>query len=339
MRFVYRSHYEGPLSRLVRELPDRTVLGWFQRGWNGGDVETWLDRELGVDVYGLSSIFEAAAELPVPRSWEELRDQLQDHLYVEGDESHIQMDEHSLRVLTDDDEVQLAYFFFDDHAIAASADRLAFLLHDAWPLPSEVASGGPFAPSVPVVPALASDRPGMTYAVLLTHYDGHSIATVRPRSFPGVRLPGLSAVLHATPSAVAEAWPPELQLLRALVEAGEASIEPALRRCNEWPGFNLNVDPWPPVGDVDDPLAARRSLLPSIADDRHPARSLLRVDDHLAQLAMHCNDFDGFQQWFLFDDVWAGSNPDLAQSLLRYASHWDPLSTETSFAEPGYEPS
>jgi hypothetical protein len=29
--------------------------------------------------------------------------------------------------------------------------------------------------------------------------------------------------------------------------------------------------------------------------------------------------------WFLFDTVWAAAHPDLAQSLLRYASGWDPL--------------
>ena len=33
-------------------------------------------------------------------------------------------------------------------------------------------------------------------------------------------------------------------------------------------------------------------------------------------------------QWFVFDDRWAAAHPDLAQSLLRYAVHWDPLADE-----------
>ena len=59
--------------------------------------------------------------------------------------------------------------------------------------------------------------------------------------------------------------------------------------------------------------------------DRDPDASLLRVDDHLAQLAMHCSEAFGHQQWFLLDTVWAAAHPDLARSLLRYAGHWDPL--------------
>src|SRR5688572_29750229 len=100
--FVYRSHYEGPLSKHVIRLPDRTVLGWFQRGWaTDADPDAW--------VYGLDSIFEAAREkrLPRPETIEQLRALLREHLYVEGGADYIRLDEHSLRVRTDDDEVEL----------------------------------------------------------------------------------------------------------------------------------------------------------------------------------------------------------------------------------------
>ncbi|GAB2790250.1 hypothetical protein GCM10027199_77830 [Amycolatopsis magusensis] len=104
------------------------------------------------------------------------------HLYVE----------HSLRVRTDDDEVELAYFFFffDDEVVAKAPHRLAYLVHESWPLPDQVGQ-------------------------------------------PGGR--------------------------------------------------------------------------------------------HLAQLSMHCSDVFGYQQWYLFDTLWAATHPNLAQSLLRYAHHWDPL--------------
>jgi hypothetical protein len=49
------------------------------------------------------------------------------------------------------------------------------------------------------------------------------------------------------------------------------------------------------------------------------------VDEHIAQLALHHDDYFGYHQWFLFDDVWAASHPELAASLLRYATHWDPF--------------
>ncbi len=60
--FVYRTHYEGPLSKRIRRLPDRSVLAWFQRGWQatakGEDYEAWIEAELGGGVYGLDSIFD-----------------------------------------------------------------------------------------------------------------------------------------------------------------------------------------------------------------------------------------------------------------------------------------
>ncbi|MBX6750754.1 MAG: hypothetical protein IRY85_13965 [Micromonosporaceae bacterium] len=61
------------------------------------------------------------------------------------------------------------------------------------------------------------------------------------------------------------------------------------------------------------------------ARGRRPEASLLRVGEHIAQMTRHHSDLFGYQQWYLFDSIWATSHPDLAQSLLRYANHWDPL--------------
>lgn len=90
--FVYRSHYEGLLSKRVRRLPDRTVLDWFRRGWTAAsdpatDLDVWVATELGGRVYGLASIFDAAREreLPAPATANELGAALAEHLYVEGE--------------------------------------------------------------------------------------------------------------------------------------------------------------------------------------------------------------------------------------------------------------
>ncbi|MEK8104622.1 hypothetical protein NKG94_04460 [Micromonospora sp. M12] len=66
------------------------------------------------------------------------------HLYVEGDDdsTFIRLGERALRVRTDDDEVDLAYYFVEEDAVVASPDRLAFLLHDTWPLPADAAAPG-----------------------------------------------------------------------------------------------------------------------------------------------------------------------------------------------------
>lgn len=332
MYFVYRSHYEGPLSRRVRELSDRTVLAWFQRSWACEDPEAWLTAELGGDVYGLSSIFKAARQkhLPRPQTTDELRALLHEHLYVEGDEDYIRLDEHSLRVRTDDDEVELAYFFLDDEVVAAAPGRLAYLLHESWPLPDQVSQPSPFTPDVPVtVATLGAAGEATTYAIFLTFYDSESMAHSQPLAIPGVDLPALASHLRTADMALGDDWPPELLVLRALIAPGEDAIGPALDRCNRWPGFNLNGNAWPPVLPAEHDAVHREAMALAATGEyvagRRPDASLLRVGEHLAQLAMHCGESFGYQQWYLFDTVWAATHPTMAQSLLRYANHWDPL--------------
>lgn len=331
MYFVYRSHYEGLLSKRVHQLPDETVLAWFRRGWASEDPETWIEAELGVDVYGLDSIFEAAQEedLPCPQTTGELRALLHEHLYVEGDEDYVRLDDHSLRVRTDDDEVELAYFFLDDDVVGAAPDRLAYLLHESWPLPDQVSQPRPFAPEVPVtVGTPVGPGEATTYAVFLTFYDGESMARSKPLAFPGVDLPALARHLRTVDAPRGDDWPPELLVLRALIAPGEDAIRPALERCNRWPGFNLNANPWPALPDEHDAVHRRAMEIAAAGeyiDGRRPEASLLRVSNHLAQLAMHCGQSFGYQQWYLFDTTWAATHPNLAQSLLRYADRWDPL--------------
>lgn len=330
MHFVYRSHYEGPLGKWVRRLPDETALAWFRRGWACGEPSRWVEDELGVDVYGLDSIFHRARELNLPRPENDaqLRELLHEHLYVEGGSDYVRLDGRGLRVRTDDDEVGLAYFFLHDDIVQAAPDRLAYLVHDTWPLPELAGPPLPFTPDVPTTPTgLSGEGQATTYAVFLTFYDGESLACSTPQAFPGVELPELARHLRTT-RCDRDDWPPELQVLRALIAPEEDTLGPALDRCNRWPGFNLNADPWPGLPAEHD--AAHRRAVEVVdagehTDNRRPQDSLLQVGDHLAQLAMHCGESFGFQQWYLFDTTWAAAHPDLARSLLRYANHWDPL--------------
>ncbi|WIM93413.1 hypothetical protein ACTOB_005390 [Actinoplanes oblitus] len=315
MYFVYRSHYEGPLSKLVRRLPDATVLDWFRRHWARNEHSGMIAAELGADVHGLRTIFDAAREhrLPRPETTDQLRALLHRHLHVEGDTDYIRMDEHSLRVRTDDGVVELAYYFLDDRVVATAADRLAYLLHESWPLPDDAEKEPPGPPT--------------TYATFLTYYDGASLECADQVVFPGIELAELAAHL---PGAARRSWPPELRVLAALRAPGETALLPALRRANLWPGFGRGAgDPWPDDLDaLDDPHRAALSRIgdPVFDAGRRPDASLIQVGGHLAQMAMHCSDTLGFQQWYLFDSLWVASHPDLAASLTHYATDWDPLS-------------
>jgi hypothetical protein len=81
--------------------------------------------DLKGEVYGLGSLFEKVAErrVPAPTRDTELAPLLEKYMYYERD---IEAEEHFVHVETDDDEVDLEYFFFDDHFLGApdALDRL-----------------------------------------------------------------------------------------------------------------------------------------------------------------------------------------------------------------------
>lgn len=333
LTFVYRSHYDGPLSKRVVHLPHASVLEWFREGWSAPDPRAWVLESLRGHVYGLATAFERARELGVapPETLAALMAHLSEHLYVEGEIRH---DAHSLRALTDDDEVELAYFFFDAHARAEHADALAYL-HQEWPLPTNHGDGR-FDPGLelPVLrPAVAGE--GATYVVLGTFYDSDSLPG---GSFviPGVRLPALCEHLRGvepqrmppTSWGYEPPWPLELRLLRGLVHEADTSLGPALERLRDYPISALGQSSSGALGvaghagAVADFSRAAAALSPNSGDTK---RTLLEVGEHFAAIAQHVSEFFGYQQWFLFDDRWAAAHPALARSLLRFGVQWDPL--------------
>lgn len=340
--FVYRSHYEGPLSRRVRRLDAPSILDWFSRRMNEARAadkpgEIYHD-ELGGYVYGLGTIFEAAKEhsLLPPKTIGQLETMLREHLYVEGGRDNLRIDEHSLRVLTDDDEVNLAYFFFDDEALRKHPDRLAWLCHEEAKLPDGDADGSfvpPFSPGK-ILPE--GEGEGATYAALLTFYDGDSLPG-STHVFPGVRLPELASHLRSVVPAKKtaawskewlETWPVELRLLRAMIEPGQISIAPALTRCAAYPlravggGTNHSLLG---VGAHANAYDEFYKVGTGFHMEGDTSKSIVQIKPHAAMLCAHTSDFFGYEQWILFDDRWAAANPALAASILRYAHQWDPF--------------
>jgi hypothetical protein len=228
---------------------------------------------------------------------------LEEHLYIEGDtDQNLRFDGRSLRVKTDDDEVDLAYMFVEDSA--ATPERWAYLLHDEWPLPSATGAGEGSQPR--------------THVVFLTFTDGGSLDLPGPVTFDGIRLTELPDRLRGSNADERAGWPRELQVLYGMVAPGDETIADAVGRANRWPGFDLNSR-LPTTAMLDVPADQKYEA------GRDPGQSRIEASDHIVQMAIYLSEPLGYQQWFLFDDVWAGAYPALAQSLVRYATHWDPL--------------
>ncbi len=340
--FVYRSHYEGPSGKHVRKLDGDSVLGWFQAVWErakqADDLFAWVRDELGCYPYGFSTIFEAARDksLPPPRSDQELEAYLTEHLYVEGEQI---FEPHAIQVLTDDDELELTYVFFDDHFLEEYPGRAAYLLHEDWRLP--ITSGA--RPYVPSIEAKEVDPPGpgagTTYLAFLAFYDSMNLDLDGPWRIDGVRVPELADYLRdAEPDGD---WPFELRLLRSQLPPDDSagpSLRIAMERVARLPlrqiGGTLETSKIG-FGTVEGATAELEGLLKGSKPLKHgfdPSKARISVADHIVQLCLHTGwEDEMYHQWFLFDDLWAGAHPDLAEGLLRFAKRWDVLTPD----EPG----
>lgn len=337
---VYRTPYEDPSCKRVVKLDGGSVLEWFQRGWDAarawraadGDrfaldeqAIRWLTKVARGYVHGLESVFAAAREhgLPAPADTKQLGNLLREYLYTEGRTPVV--DSTSVRVMTDNDELELAYYLMPLTEARQRPERTAWLLHPGWKLPTRPATRGTFRHGLKL-PAIepAGERVGSVFVVDLTPREGVNLSDLgvdrAVRALQGVRVADLADYLRAAIDT--DDWPRVLLGLRAALEPGEQNLRMAVARCLEH-----GTDELAAAGGGSSYEEARVALKragrlgKTNAEARGRSRSA--CSRHLLQLS-RWSGF-AFQQWFIFDDRWAIQHPDLARSLLRYGLTWDPL--------------
>jgi uncharacterized protein (TIGR02996 family) len=351
VHFVYRSHYHGPTGLYVKRFDEPSILDWFRNRWRGvrydAGAHRYAEELLGTHIYGFASLVDRIAEhsLPPPRSNPALREVLEEHLYVEGE---VLFSPHLMQVLTDDDEIQLAYYFFDDEYLAKHGKRAALLLHEGWQLPAEAGEGG-FRPADKTTSIGKVRGEGTTYLVVHDFWDGSNLTDTLEGGYriDGIRLPQLTQYLvrHELPDVGCSLHYDTEALRPQLLPKGKkakAPEEPFLFAIREHPEDDA---PWLIVSDY---LAERgrgsagafvleralREVSRHVPEDlsggvRSGAKkSLIQVEEHVAVMCRHVDrwdDRDMYHQWYFFDDLWASAHPDLANAILRYARRWHVL--------------
>ncbi|HEY9774254.1 MAG TPA: hypothetical protein V6C81_10685 [Planktothrix sp.] len=338
--FVYRSPYDDPnLNRVKRFDDDLNVLTWFQRIWKPADPDAafeYAKKLLGFDVYGFSSLFEEIQtnNLRAPQTWEELGEYLKKYLYVE---EKLIADPHVIQVLTNDDEIQLAYYIFDDRYVEYNPDRASFLLHD-WRLPETFSQKSNFErtePTFEITPSGHSE--GSTYFVFIGCPDGGNLTDYRYSwRFDGVRLPEFAQFLLSTaPDFHREEgqWPVELLAVWQRLDADTPDLEPVLESMGSLPWMHMETQYDKFAGSDlldtrDDVAKFIESCPPEKTADLSKTKS--QFSKHIAQLSVHVSQtqpqLDWYHRWFFFDDLWASEHQDLANAILCYGNQWDVLS-------------
>lgn len=397
--FVLRSQYHAPLGHQLVTFKDNCLLTWFQNHWIGErdgpwrscpdlpdilparPIAEWEEEEFdlimdqfessifGIQVYGFWAMWGAMKTLSTaPQSYEELCTFLSTIGYPEGE---LSIQNHALEAITNDDEIEIAWYLFDDRFLAQHPERVRFLLTEDWQLPTSATQQGHLLPS-PLSRSLASTpegEEGATYCALLSAMDGETIMDITGcYRFDNQRLPTLASHLcsHPVPMITEEwegsndrphryrkpSWPEELVLLRAFLfdhpgkTLGEvlqaADSEELFDRISNPRGISdfrcgnnetvltgdANACQW----DWQRYRAHRISSPPSNSAWESTQRSpLIQNSDHLVQIRFVVDSsYEGYRHcctwaYLFFDDLWAGENAELAESILHYGRGWSVL--------------
>ncbi len=350
VHFVYRSHYDNPGCFHVKRFAADSVLAWFQSIWKGVPDESHehaahdhAKRLVGRSVYSFGSLFSNIHEhgWPVPKSMRELADRLNDALYV----NELSRGAHHVQILTDDDELEMAIYVFDDVYAAKHPDRVAFLLSDDWKLPDGGAHGKFRTPAgVPTVCEGEVAGDGRTYFAAFRYEDSSNLSDLEDYPLrgviPGVRVGDLPRLLVAL-DAKADDEKQELNAQLRDVLSGVAPAVAAAKGTERLLLKSVAADPndvacWCAYSDWCEENG-KKPLLERVlkwfhadgsadTDGRQNHRVL--VQSHVAQASKHAAQWDDnnlYHYLVFFDDLWANAHPHLAASLLRAAGRWDIL--------------
>jgi hypothetical protein len=124
--FVYRSAYES-ISRYMKVFEANSILEWFQTHWDILSIDDDNLIELfGLYVYGFPI---REHPIPLPQSIEDLINKLEKHVYL----NELKGTEHCIEVSTDDDEIGLAWYIFDEFFVQNNPEKTTFWLTKELP--------------------------------------------------------------------------------------------------------------------------------------------------------------------------------------------------------------
>jgi hypothetical protein len=307
--FVLRSPYL-PANRSVFTLDAETPLAWFQSIWPRlrGDAGVTSEELLGAkDLYGFAGFAQRVREeeLGAPATPKELQELLAQKWYS----GNVECRDGYVLVETDDDEVELAFWWASDEAFQAEQERFACYAADALPL--ETGSGS-FDPGFDVAAAGDAGGDGAVFGVFSTVWDSGNLSDAAgPVKVSRLRLPSLAAWLRTL--AAGEDRLMEIDWLALVARHNPALDLPALlHRIAEASPHTLNKH-WKAIraGTLSEDELRKDAVW---LGPRQPAG--VQGGPHAVEFRLH----DGFNWhvWFLFDDLWASAHPVLARSLLRF---------------------
>lgn len=358
---VYRTPYIEKNQKFYRQFPEQTVLEWFQSLWKfyDDDADVFygnVKQYIGTNIYGfwgpfrMDMAYQEDRSNPVPpASSAELSTYL-----LRGYVNEVQViSEHAVQVLTDDDELDAAYYIFDDYYAASHADIVRYLIHDSWELPTSFVASPHFDP--PVIDYYEFNPgkgEGAIYCIIASDWGaGGNYSNLKDHviKIPGVRLDD-GLVEHLLSSTPDDSWLEDFLWWRTQIDEDERTLSRMFANFGQLPAFHMTYLDTEYSYDSfyhTNHRVGRAYLATYFAQYPRPSHHLIYNDPaalsffqeskHFFQASIYVEswkehptfdlgtNFPVYYHYIFFDDLWASSNPHLAYSLLRYGSRWDVL--------------
>jgi hypothetical protein len=306
--FILRSPYL-PANRSFFRLEAPSPLAWFQCIWPSlqGDASITSKMLLNVEkLYGFAVFAQRVRDegLSAPATPGELQRLLSRCWYS----NNVECRDGYVLVETDDDEVELAFWWLSDEIFEAEQER--FACYTADPLPQEIGEGG-FDPGCGIASSGVADGRGAVFGVFATVWDSGNLNELNgPVEIRGVRLPGFPAWLQTLPGDQSRLL--EIDWLALVARSNPGLHLPALLRRLAGVSPHTVSSHWK---NIRAGILSEDELRKNVHWLGTPAASV-----EGGQHAIEFRLYDGFNWhvWFLFDDLWASAHPVLARSLLRF---------------------
>jgi hypothetical protein len=322
--FAYRDGYRSN-HRHLRAFEAASVRDWFVQNWPKLCDEDAVEDFLGAYPYGFPINDLDGSEVAAPRTLKELRHKLEHHVYCEK----VLTSKHCVQVLTDDDEIDLAWYVFDEEYAAANADKLSLWFHPELPTEysAEPYRGDFNSHKIPLGTTESGAQEVSTYFMATTIGGGGHLSDGQPGAahIEGVAVPGLLDFLRRSDAIGASDDAPDgayevrivQQLCKLFPDADQEQVFTELAEAGAsqlGDGGDEGSSPLT-LTQVREAQARGRGGNPENPDAPRVCSS-----EHLIEVcAYYGNHFDYL---VIFDSYWLNAHRDLASSLAHFCSTW-----------------
>lgn len=354
VHLIYRTPYNHLNNKFYKKFPEPSVLKWVQSLWKFYDDDphkfyTEVSNYIGIEIYGFWGVFwEFNEEEPVsnkipPDSFGNLEAYLAKGYYnvIDSDsESYFQ-------VLTDDDELELAYYVFDDYYASQNSLKVRYLIQGDYLISEEFHHASPPKQIEWKHSTInAGLEEGATFLLQSRHDAGDNLSSAELNlvSFNGLRLPSfLDYVMNNSLK--------DIILFRVFASKNlEQTVKNILNFekhwCFEYQQFyeDFSYDEYSKLTQQNGYLYFMKAV--EILESKIKKRGLskpkadgdvkFQYSEHLIQLSINSESWDSipiidskpahlYNHIVLFDDMWESSNSVLASSMIKFFEGWKVL--------------